>query len=255
MQKLILQTNYHNISYQYSRGLEKNKVGIKQIKNKFPIKDSPYKNLKVIHNKKNNEAQYKNMKVERFNLSKIPFLIVEDKLDICVISYGGTGSNNLVNLLRDNGINSRTKNWEEYICHCPEYFYSKVPVLYIYSDPRLALTSMYKRGKDIYEVNQIKLSNNKKVNFSEENLLKLMINQFKNWYKHKNEPNIYFIKSERLYTNEFYIFIKSLLNVETELSGFPLAYKVPFNTLETIPIEYNDLFKKYKNDIDWIINL
>lgn len=288
MQNLLLQTNYHNISYKYSSGLEKGKSNYitnkiyninntsntsntsnKNYTNNNSVNNFFTKNLK--NNKKNiktlidskmnekkesiNKKNLKSNEIQRFNLKLIPFLIEEDKLEICIVSYGGTGSNNLVNLLKDNGILCRTKNWEEYICHCPEYFQCNIPVLYIYSDPRLALMSMYKRGKDIFEVNQLKLSNKKKVNFSEENLLKLMIKQFKNWYNHKNKSNIYFIKSKRIYTEEFYNFIKSLLKINKNLIGFPLKYKEPSNTLENIPSQYNSLFTKYKEDIEWINNL
>ena len=84
-------------------------------------------------------------------------------------------SNSLVDALEANGFQIRTHLWRDIICHCPIYFDMNIPVIYIY-DNHMKSLSMKKRGKGYWDVNQEKLSNNYDVEYSDENLLNLMIN-------------------------------------------------------------------------------
>ena len=85
-------------------------------------------------------------------------------LNLCVVSFGGSASNTLVNALRENGFNTKNHIWEKILCHCPKYVNLGIPIIYLYTDPRAAFMSMKRRGSGIWDVNQKKLSNNNNVN-------------------------------------------------------------------------------------------
>ena len=126
--------------------------------------------------------------------------ILKEKLDICVISYGGSCSNQIVDLLEKNGYKCRTKLWCDILCHCPEDININIPIIYIYDNPIKSFLSMRERKKCIWKVNQKKLSNGSINKYSDENLLRLMIRQFNIFC---NKKNILIVKSNEIFLHSF----------------------------------------------------
>lgn len=180
--------------------------------------------------------------------------ISDEHLDVCVISFGGSSSNTLVDVLEENKIVCKTPIWHSIVCHCPYILPGiKTPIIYLYRDPRLAFLSMKQRMTGIWDVNQQKLSNNLDVELSDERLLVLMLTQFAKWtnYIRVYKPrNIRVIKYEELFHPSIRTKLESLLG--KSLNGFPIPY-IPPKSLSIIPNkEEEKLFIKYKPWIDHI---
>ena len=193
--------------------------------------------------------------IEVFNGNNILNKVKNEKMDICVICYGGSSSNTLVDTLIKNNYICRTLTWRKILCHCPEIININIPIIYIYRDPILAFLSMKRRGKGWWDTNQKKLSNNSNVKLSDENLLKLMIKQFKMWtnYKINNKTaNICIIKYEELFLDTINEKLKFFLN-NNNLKYFPITYIKP-KTNNNLTNTDKLLFEKYKLDIDYINN-
>ena len=185
-----------------------------------------------------------------FNLNDMDSIrkkIKEEKLDIIVVSYGGSCSNTLVKILEKNGYCCNTLFWRDILCHCPIFLKVNIPVIYIYDDIKKAFLSVKNRGTGWWDVNQKKLSNNNDIKLSDENLLQLMIKQFYTWVKNKGQ-NVLIIKSQELFHKEIVTKIQSFLNI-SNLILFPVKYKKP----KTCMLEHS-LFEKYKDDIEYINN-
>lgn len=189
-----------------------------------------------------------------YNFKNLGLDFYLQRQELCVISYGGCCSNSLVDALEANGFRIRTDLWRDIICHCPIYFDMNIPVIYIYDNPMKSFLSMKKRGKGYWDVNQEKLSNNNDVEYSDENLINLMIKQFKMWTKRKS-PNLLVIKSEELFKKDI-VKRLSLFLKKHNLINFPLKYKKSNTNLSLIKMLDNEkeLFLKYKEDIDRINN-
>jgi len=186
------------------------------------------------------------------NLNNINNIIKREKLDLLIVSYGGSCSNTLRDGLLTNGYKCDTKTWREILCHCPHYLNINMPIIYIYDNPIKSFLSMKRRGKGFWDVNQQKMSNNKNVKFSDENLLKLMINQFNSWTEVKRD-NILVIKSSEIFEDGIVNKLETFL--KKKISNFPIQYKTPKTIVENL--ENNDLielFKKYELEIDKINN-
>ena len=174
--------------------------------------------------------------------------IKNEGLQVCVVSYGGCRSNALVNALAKNNIKCKTKSWHRILCHCPGYFKSEIPVIYIYDDPIKSLLSMKRRGTGFWGTNQQKLSNNYNVEFSDENLLKIMISQFKSWTSQKDQ-NVLIIKSCEIHEPHITTVLETHLS--HRLTGFPIPYRESSQNYSDIN---NDLLIKYQRDIKIINN-
>ena len=161
-------------------------------------------------------------------------LIDNQGLDILVVSYGGSCSNLLVDTLEKNSYKCKCKIWDKILCHCPVYIKTKIPVIYIYDNPIKAFLSMKNRGKDYWDTNQKKLSNNKNIKLSDENLLELMFHQFYSWIRESNK-NMLVIKS------------LELLNV-----GGILSFVLPLNFLNCL---YYDKTRAYISKYFKIISI
>lgn len=178
--------------------------------------------------------------------------VKEQGLDVWIASYGGSCSNTLVNVLQENNLKCKCDIWGDALCHAPVYVNLPIKTIYVYNDIRIALMSMYRRGPRIAHVNQKKLSNNMKYrDYSEENLLKLMISQFKNWIKHKDNSNIMFLKTEDLFKIDTKKRIEDFINVGS-IEGLPIKYKKPSTSMDGISDIYIELFEKYKDDIEFV---
>jgi hypothetical protein len=184
-------------------------------------------------------------------LNNIEEIIENEGLDLIVVSYGGSCSNQLVHTLKLNNYKCETKIWMKILCHCPYYIKTNIPIIYIYDNPIKSFLSMKRRGNGIWDVNQRKLSNNNNVALSDENLLKLMINQFHSWTNVKRE-NVLVIKSCELFENNIVNKLEKFLN--KKITNFPISYKNPKTNIEKDIKDENDkkLFEKYKLEIDEI---
>ena len=185
-------------------------------------------------------------------LSDIQNIIKNEGLDLLVVCYGGSCSNTLVQNLETNNYKCNTDVWSKILCHCPHYIEVDIPIIYIYDNPIKSFTSMKNRGEGIWDVNQRKMSNDNDVGLSDENLIKLMINQFNSWTNIKRD-NVLVIKSCELFENNIVNKLENLL--KKEIYNFPILYKKPKTNIENITtIETNELFEKYKLEIDKINN-
>jgi hypothetical protein len=175
----------------------------------------------------------------------------DEKLDILVVSYGGSCSNVFTNHLEKNGYKCKTNLWIKILCHCPTYINIDIPVFYIYDNPIKSFLSQKKRGHDHWDTNQKKLSNNPCIKLSDENLLKLMIEQFNSWTNVKRD-NVFFIKSNEIFEDRIVNKLEKIL--KKKISHFPLKYKQPHITHADIEnFKSTELFKKYKLEIEKII--
>ena len=189
------------------------------------------------------------------NLLKINENIIKEKLDIAVVSFGGCSSNTLCDILETNGYKVKSKTHGKILCHCPSPVKLNIPVIYLYRDPREALLSMKRRGKGFWDINQTKLSNSTNINYSDGNLLRLMIQQFNKWTTFKDNRMI-IVKYEELFDETIINKLQVFLNND-KLTNFPIIYNNPHinaNIIDTIDNTFKKLFKKYKKEIDHINN-
>ena len=185
------------------------------------------------------------------DVNKLDYFIKRDKLDVGIISYGGCGSNCLTDFLKNNGYKVKSPIQNKILCHCPVIPNSNLKFIYIYRDPKKAFLSQYRRKPKIWGINQKKMSNNNNVKLSNENLLRLILFHFKTWTSVKKN-NILILKYNDLFKESGQNKIKKFLN-NNKLKNFP-KYVVKNKTEELINPEIEELFKKYKEQIDYINN-
>jgi hypothetical protein len=188
------------------------------------------------------------------SLDEIIKAISHQHLDVCVISFGGSSSNTLVDVLEQNGITCKTPIWQSILCHCPYILPGvKTPIIYLYRDLKLAFLSCKQRMTGIWDINQQKLSNNLTVELSDERLLVLMLTQFVKWtnYITVYKPrNIRVVKYEELFQSDIKSKLESFLG--KPLDGFPITY-IPPKSASVIPTDEEEkLFIKYKPWIDYV---
>ncbi len=179
------------------------------------------------------------------NLTDINQIIKIEKLDICVVSYGGSGSNEMVDNLEKNGYRCRTPTWEKLLCHCSEPLNIDIPIIYIYRNLIDAFFSMKRRGYDLCKVNYQKLSNNKNVIYSDRKFIESMLNQFLKW-KNSNLKNVLFINYKDCFNNNIKNTLETFLN--KKLQHFPFIYKTPKTSFDinNIDIRLKNIFNEYK---------
>ena len=184
------------------------------------------------------------------NLDDINNIIKIEGIDLMVISYGGCATNTLIDALEKNNYKIRTQTYNDILCHCPHYIEINIPIIYIYDNPLKSFVSIVKRNKGVWDLNQQKMSNNKNVDLSNENLLKLMINQFNSWTNIKRD-NLLIVKTCQLFENSIVDKLEKVL--KKKLYYFPIPYNTPKVNVKNVN-ENNELFKKYKFEIDKINN-
>lgn len=182
-----------------------------------------------------------------YNLENIQHVIKKEGLELMVVSYGGSCTNLLVNLLEKNGYKCCTKVWHRLLCHSPVYVKCDIPIIYIYDNPIKAFMSMKNRNNGYWDVNQQKMSNNYNVKLSDENLLKCMINQFHNWTSIRRK-NVLIIHTSELFKN---IIVKKLERfLKKPVNHFPIKYVEPKTNINNISdMKLINLFIKHKDDI------
>jgi hypothetical protein len=184
------------------------------------------------------------------DLDNIKNIIKNEGLELMVVCYGGCVSNTLTDTLEKNKYKIKTASYGDLLCHCPHYIEIDIPIIYIYDNPIKSFISMKRRGRGIWDVNQRKMSNNNYVNLSDENLLKLMIQQFNSWTNIKRD-NVLIIKSSEIFENNIVEKLEKFL--KKKIYHFPIPYVTPNTNIENI-INNNEveLFEKYKLEIDKI---
>ena len=187
------------------------------------------------------------------NLDNINDTIKKERLNLLVVSYGGSASNTLVKMMEKNNYRCNTNIWDKILCHCPHYVNIDIPIIYIYDNPIKSFLSMKRRGKGFWDLNQQKLSNNKEIELSDENLIKLMINQFNSWAKVRRD-NVLVIKTSEIFENKIVDKLEKFL--KKNIKYFPISKKSHKTTNTHIDnFMLTDLAKKYMLQFDEINNL
>ncbi len=186
------------------------------------------------------------------NTKEIQDIIKKEGLDLMVVSYGGSCTNQLVDLLENNSYKCRTNTWDIIFCHAPKYIECDIPIIYIYDNPIKSFLSMKNRRYGMWDVNQRKMSNNNEIELSDENLLKCMINQFNNWTNVKKD-NLLIIKTSELFDENIVDKLNKFL--KKNINHFPVKYVKPKTDINNILDEdLINLFNKYQDDINKINN-
>jgi len=185
------------------------------------------------------------------DLTNINQILKDEGLEICVISYGGSGSNELTDILELNGYKCRTSTYHN-ICHCSIPIEIDIPIIYIYRNMIDAFFSQKRRERKMghWSINQQKLSNNKNTKLSDRNFLNLMTNQFISW-KNSNLQNVLFLNYNECFDENIKTKIGNFLK-NNNLIGFPFTYKEPktkYNINEIDP-RLKKLFLEYQHIID-----
>ena len=168
-------------------------------------------------------------------------------MDIILCSFGGCYSEVLANYLENNNYRIETDLYHKLLCHLPSVIKTNKPIIYLYRDIRDAF-NMVKYGRiGSYDFNIKKLSNDKNVIISDENLLKLMIQQFNNFTKNiENNNKILFLSYDDMYTEKGLELLREFLdnnNLEKIVNtSIEKKYKFP-----------DKLYVKYKEDINNIL--
>ena len=184
------------------------------------------------------------------NLENIQHVIKNEGLELLVVSYGGSCTNIVVYLLEKNGYKCCTDIWHTFLCHCPVYVETDIPMIYIYDNPIKAFLSMKNRNTGYWDMNQQKMSNNINVVLSDKNLIELMINQFINWTSIRRD-NVLIIHTSELFENNIVDKLENFL--KKKINHFPVEYIEPKTTLKNISDKkIVKLFIKYKHYIDKI---
>lgn len=182
------------------------------------------------------------------NLDDIQNNITQEKMDVLVVSYGGSATNALVDALIKNKYNIKTHTYNKVLCHFPHYIDLNIPIIYVYDNPTKSFLSVKRRH---WAINQKKLSNDEHVKLSDENLLKLMINQFMQWTTIPRK-NVLIVKTCELFNDNIVDKLQIFLN--RKIDYFPLVYKSPATDVEKISQDINivELFDKYKTELQYI---
>jgi hypothetical protein len=179
---------------------------------------------------------------------------INGTMDVIVVSYGGSGSTTLSNILTKNGYKFEDDHmYIKYLCHYPDYISLDIPIIYIYDDPKHSLLSMRRRGDGIWNINQDKLGLLKptKHEHSDENLLRLMIEQFHNWTSEEHD-NVLVIHTRELFQQS----IKTKLDkfLKKDLKHLPVSYIKPKTNMSHVTQDDIELFNKYSSYINHINN-
>ena len=181
------------------------------------------------------------------DLKHVADALTKEGMDICVVSYGGSGSNTLVDALTSNGYRCRTPLWDRILCHCPVYIDLPVPIIYIYRNPVEAFLSVRRR---FFKINQQKLANDMDVFVHDENLLRLMIRQFLSF---TSNPNVLVLKYDELFQPHIVQTLEGFLSAG--LRHFPIPFIPP---VSAAPVRdkkkesLSALFYKYRKEIQYI---
>ena len=185
------------------------------------------------------------------DFTKVNQIVKDEKLDICIVSYGGSLSNTLADILAKNNYKTRTPTYKKILCHSPELLNLDIPIIYIYRNPIKAFISC-KRRNYVYKENIRKLNNNRNKKITDDNLLRAMIAQFYKYTKVKMD-NILIINSNELFKPSIVDKLKKFLK-NNNLKYFPIKFIKPKSKYILDTHKHLKLFMKYKKDIEYINN-
>jgi|TARA_Y200000002_G_scaffold372329_1_gene369997 hypothetical protein len=186
-----------------------------------------------------------------YKLEDLPNVAKREKLEVAVVSFGGSGSNTLVEFLQKKGLKTRPRCWQKLLCHCPEPVDLDIPIIYMYNkDARDAFCSQRRRRTVCWKDNQIKLSNGNPGKLSDENLLSLMIKQFKSWTAVAKKDNVMFLTFQEFFTDSGRAKINKFLNKDyTDYPKWGDREKHVYNFDDD-----KELFDKFTDDLEFIKN-
>jgi GR25 family glycosyltransferase involved in LPS biosynthesis/lipopolysaccharide biosynthesis glycosyltransferase/predicted O-methyltransferase YrrM/mannosyltransferase OCH1-like enzyme len=179
-----------------------------------------------------------------FDLSKINESIKKENLKACVVSCGGTASNSFVRALEKDGIKCISLTWARILCHCPHFIDIKIPIIYIYRDPREAWMSVKRRGM---QMNQWKLANSFNIELTEENLLSLMITQIEKWTSTENK-NLLKLEYPEIFKKDCRKKVSKFLS--TSIQSLPLPEKKGKTDFSKVSEKDSILLRKYSKRIN-----
>jgi hypothetical protein len=184
--------------------------------------------------------------------SDVSKLVRTEGMDVCVVSYGGSCSNTLADVLTKNGVKCRTRLWDLMLCHCKEALSLDIPTIYIFDEPKKSFLSM-KRRSGLLNTNFRKLSNGAgDTPFSEEAMLGLMFEQFRNWSAaaQKDPSKVLMVRSKELFESAIVDRLASFLNKPREsLVELPVKYRAPATKLDTMSESHRKLFTRFEDEI------
>jgi hypothetical protein len=156
-----------------------------------------------------------------------------------------------VEFLQAKGLNTRARCWQKLICHCPEPIDLDIPIIYMYNqDARDAFCSQRRRMSVCWKDNQRKLSNGNVPRFSDENLISLMMQQFKKWTTVAHKKNVMFLTFQEFFTDAGRDKINKFL--KKDYTGYP-----NWGDREKHVYNFDDdkvLFDKFKDDFELVKN-
>jgi hypothetical protein len=170
------------------------------------------------------------------DLRDISNKIKEEGMDLLVVSYGGSASNTFTQHLEKNNYKITTPTWHQILCHCPHYIDIPIPMIYVYDNPIKSFLSMKRRGSGYWDLNQQKLSNCTDIELSDDNLMKLMKQQFESWTIPRE--NVLVVQSCELFEPPIVEKLEKFL--KTTIHHFPIAYTTPNTNLQDVE-EYRAL--------------
>jgi hypothetical protein len=150
---------------------------------------------------------------------EIPSAIQNERLDVWVCSFGGSGTNMLANYLETKGLRVRTPTWEAVLCHHahPINVQHDVKAVYVFGDAISAFRSQKHRGH--LDANQQKLNNDPAATPSDDAFFASMMNQFTNWTgRNRTNLPILIVRFETLFSSGKYA-LGDYLNID--VTDFP----------------------------------
>lgn len=177
--------------------------------------------------------------------------VKKEKLQLCIVSYGGSCTNTLQQCMAKIGFVTKTSKWGDVFCHLPKYVKMGIPIIYVYDNPIKSFLSQRRRTGTL-STNQKKLSNDNNVKTDEETFLKLMIEQFRDFTRVKRD-DVLILKSSELFDNNVTKKVSKFLNKDVS-RVLPLKFVTPKTNIEEEHIDdkTKQLFNKYKSDIEHI---
>jgi len=165
-----------------------------------------------------------------------------EKLDCCIISFGGCGTHYLANNLQEKNLIVRSATWVNYLCHYPKYIELNIPIIYLYGNLREAFISQLRNNfaKKNYKI----LNTVVKRKYSNENFFLSMYEQFERFIENKNVVKITY---KDLFNKVKMIDLYKFLNIKDH--SFSKLYDKPnqFNY-----DNYKIIFDKHEDKINYV---
>jgi hypothetical protein len=192
------------------------------------------------------------------DMNNVKDKVREDGLEVCIISYGGSCTNALCDILNECEIVTNTPVWGSILCHSPCYYELGIPIIYLYDHPIKSFMSVKRRGK-LMLMNYSKMTNNLNAVYRPEKMLRSMINQFHSFTREKRD-DVLVLHSKKLFQPNISskisdFLIKNGMNekIYNNLNNkLPLIYKQPRHNDNELTIGLAYIFNKYKTEIQTI---